>query len=422
MDLLRGLAPIAAMRKALSAVVDQALVSAGTFVLNVLLARFTTPTDYGIFVLCFSGIVLSTELQNAVITEPMMVFGSARLEGDRSRYLGAVLALQLALVALFVTTICAAAWLWARLVETGGAASTLIYASAALGGTHLRELARKSFYSSFAPGRALLNDALYSALLFTGIALVTVRGDLSTNVAFLILGAAGAAAGLTGLVAVGAARLVSQAEIRDALRLHWRYGKWMIGVSGARWSANELYYFVAAGIVGVAGSGALKAVQNVFAPISLFLSGLSNLLLPIVSGMAAPSQRRLLNRFVLAVGSILAPIALVYLAVVYLGAESTFDLLYDGAFLDYAYLLPIFGAGHVLVAAFQGPSLGLRALDRPRSVFTITAISALATVVAVIPLTSGFGLAGAAGSMLLSILVGSPLWALVYLRAARRTT
>lgn len=418
-ETLRAAFPSGRFRNIVIAVTDQGLVSSGTFLLNVLLARFTAPPDYGVFVLCFSGIVFSIQLQSALVIEPMMVFGSSQPEHSKSRYLRAALMLQLIFTGTLMATVWLACTVWWSIGGPSRALFTLAAAALGLLGIHAREFVRKAFYTSFAPDKALANDTLYLLLLLSGLTLVIWQGELTGAIAFAILAIAGMGSALVGLLRSGGPVVFKRADILEAASIHWAYGKWMIGVSGARWSANELYYFVAAALVGTAGSGALKAVQNVFAPVSMFLMGLANLLLPATARLARTPRRTSLNRFVVVIGAVLGPAVAVYLAAAYIGTEWVFGLLYGGAYIEYAYLLPIVGAGHVLVAAFQGPSLGLRALDRPKAIFAITTISAAATVVAVVPMTAAWGLAGAAGAVLLSLLISSPLWAMHYVRAAR---
>ncbi len=418
-DVARAALPAGRLRKAATAVGDQGLVSAGTFLLNISLARLTAPADYGVFVLCFSGIVFSMDLQNALVTEPMMVYGSTRPEQDRSRYLGSALALQLLFTSCCVIAVGLASAVWWGLAGPSTALFTLAATALGLLGIHAREFVRKTFFTVFLPGRALATDTLYLLLLLSGLAIVIWRGELSGVTAFAILGLAGALSAAVGLMRADVALKVSPKEIGEAARLHWGYGKWMIGVSGSRWSGNELYYFVAATFVGPAGTGALKAVQNIFAPIALVLAGLGNLLLPVTSRLVDRDSARTVNRFVIALGAVLGSGVLAYGLLVWIGADAVFQLLYGGQYATYAYLLPIVGIGHLLVGAFQGPSLALRALGQTKRVFTITTVGAAITVVAVVPLTAAFGLVGAVVSMLLSLVVGAPLWVVMYRRSMR---
>lgn len=414
--------PLGRIRSISTTVVDQGMVSAGTFVANIVLARSVLPRDYGVFVLSYSVINFCTELQNALLLEPMMVFGPAKRKEAQAGYLGAVAKLQ----AVFMMALALLVWLgclaWYLSGRAGPALGTVAMMGFGVLGIQAREFTRKAFYTALAPEAALRNDALYLVVLLAGLWVTAATGHLSGATTFAVMAVAGLLTSVIGLARAGVRWTRDPAAQRAAVLSHWAYGRWMIGVTAARWSANELYFFVAAIFVGTAGTGALKAVQNVFAPVAMFVTGLGNLFLPVASRLAQDPSITRLNRFSLAVGALLAPMVTAYVIAVMLGSEQVFGVLYKGQYEEFAYLLPLLGIGQVLVAAFQGPALGLRALDRPRAVFFITTISASVTVLAVVPLTARWGLAGAVSAMLLSLLVGSPLWAMHYLRAARERT
>ncbi len=415
----RASLPAHRLRSILLSVTDQGLVSAGSFALNVVLARHTVPVDYGVFVLASSGVNFSVELQNALLLEPMMVFGPGKAPADRRTYLDAVAVLQLG----FVIAIALVVWLaclgWVLSGHDGPAVRTVAMMGVGLLGIQAREFTRKVFFTTLAPGRALANDALYLGMLITGLAVAAGMGRLDGATAFGLLAAAGVLSSLVGLWRSGVRPGRGLVARLAAVRTHWAYGKWMIGVTAARWSGNELYFFVAAIFVGPAGTAALKAVQNVFAPVSLFLVGLGNLFLPIAARLAGDRTVTRLNRFAVGLGAVLAPAVALYVVLVTTASPQVFQLLYKGQYAEYAHLIPLLGVGQVLVAAFQGPSLGLRALDRPRAVFIITTLSAAVTVSVVFPFTATWKLVGAVVAMLSSLLVSSPLWAWYYARAAR---
>src|SRR5213078_3636379 len=73
------------------AVADQALFAGSHFILNILLARWLTPTDYGAFALAYSIFLLAVAFHGALLLEPMVIFGSGRYIKARRSYLGFVI-------------------------------------------------------------------------------------------------------------------------------------------------------------------------------------------------------------------------------------------------------------------------------------------------------------------------------------------
>ena len=79
------------------AIADQALYAGAHFLLNILLARWLVPADYGAFALAYSAFLLIAALYAAVVLEPMAVFGPGRYSAHRQGYLGILLRAHLPL-------------------------------------------------------------------------------------------------------------------------------------------------------------------------------------------------------------------------------------------------------------------------------------------------------------------------------------
>src|ERR1700685_915370 len=80
------------------AVLDQGLFASSNFLLNVLLARWLAPADYGAFALAYSIFLLLLVLHNALLTAPMLVFGSGKYRERFREYLGVLLRVHFTLM------------------------------------------------------------------------------------------------------------------------------------------------------------------------------------------------------------------------------------------------------------------------------------------------------------------------------------
>ena len=69
------------VKKGSFAILDQALFSGANFLINILLARWLPPEDYGAFAVALSIYYLLLNLHTAVSTESMMVFGAGKYRG-----------------------------------------------------------------------------------------------------------------------------------------------------------------------------------------------------------------------------------------------------------------------------------------------------------------------------------------------------
>ena len=79
-------------KNAIWAIVDQALFGLSNFVLNLLLARWLAPSDYGAFTLAFALFLLVGVLHSAIFIEPMLVFGGDRFKSEFHHYMATIIA------------------------------------------------------------------------------------------------------------------------------------------------------------------------------------------------------------------------------------------------------------------------------------------------------------------------------------------
>src|SRR3989304_11758 len=76
-------------------ILDQGLFSGSNFALNILLARWLSPEEYGAFAVSFSIMWILGGIQSSLIYEPMMVFGPIKFQGRLPNYIKQLSRLQL---------------------------------------------------------------------------------------------------------------------------------------------------------------------------------------------------------------------------------------------------------------------------------------------------------------------------------------
>ena len=415
----RDLLPPGGLQKITATIVDQGIVSLAGFLIHILLARSVSPSDYGVFVLAYSAIVLANELNHAVMLEPMMIFGPSAEVPDLEDYLRSATTMQIAFTVILMILIWSGCGVW--LMFRGASPTLLVVALMPVGlmGVQGREFARKAFFTRLDARGALRNDILYVVLVIGSLVATIGAGRLNPGNAFLIIGLAGTITAIVGVMRQGLRPQLRAASIQRVTNLSWGYGRWMIAAAGARWSTGEFYYYVVAFFTGSAGAGALRAVQNLFAPISLFLIGIGNLLLPVASGLVEKTPQRV-ARFLAVASASLGVTTIGYVVVVTLGAREIIDFAYAGKYGAYAMLVPLVGVGHILVALLQGPTNGLRALQQPKIVFGISFFSAVVSIIAVFPMTARWNIQGAVMAWILSLLLAFPFWTRTCVSAVRK--
>jgi|GEM_PF-261443 len=398
--------------------VDQLLFSGSNFLLNVLLARWLEPAQYGAFTLANAAFLLLGTLHNALFTEPMMVFGSGAYAGRFRQYLGLLIAGHLLLVVPLALLLWGAAFAFGRLYSREVQQAFWGFALASPLILWLW-LPRRACYVRLRPGRAALGGALYSVLLLGSVFLLRSAQRLSQE-------AAGIAMGLCALPTIiylvlllhprlpGQPRLDAAGVVAD----HWRYGRWALGTAALSWLPANLYYALLplwAGLEDVAG---LRVLTNLAVPVLNTISALSFLLLPMLGRHRRESPRRLLRTMKLFL-ALFAGGSTLYLGVVVLFRTQLLQLLYGGKYAALANLVPLacllpylFGFTTVMGAA-------LRAMERPDRIFWCYAGSNLAALAFGILMARAWGVRGALAGLLLSASITGILM-LLFFRAVYR--
>jgi O-antigen/teichoic acid export membrane protein len=379
------------------AIVDQGFISGSNFMVSILLARWLLPAQYGAYAIAFGVYMLLALVYQSLILEPMGVFGGSIFRTNLRGYLRSLTWIHVGLSvassgALVIT------WAVARRMGAGGAVTGALAGIAfALPGLMLFSLARRSFYVELSPAPAAAGALIYSTLVLAGLYVVYQHALLSPFSAFLLLGTGALVTGVvlmfrlrSGLSGSGPAPAVSETWSR-----HWRYGGWAFASCIAAWLPSYVYYPLLSSFRGMAESGQLKALMNLTMPFEQTKGALFMLFLPYAARVAkqhGKSGTRVLGGrlTLLSVSG-----AIVYWAIIIPLQRPVFHLLYSDRYMEVAHLLPILALGQIFWSAAYGPSIALRAMESPGSVFVAFASATAASLLVGVPATWAFGLKGA---------------------------
>ncbi len=247
-------------------VLDQGLFSLSNFAVNVALARWLSPDEYGAFTLVYAVFLIVATLHTALIADPLIIFGAAKYR-DRLREYLAVLerghwlatgagSLLLALPGLALIV------LGHRTV--GGSFLALAFSGPLI---LMQWLMRRGCYVHVGPHVAVVGGLVYMAVLAFG-SMVLIRMDwLSVPAAFLLMGAGSAvsAGWMRWRLAVGQVDRGS-----DLARLvaseHWAYGRWAVGTGLLGALMLNIYYIAMPSVHGLGSVATLRALTNLVMP------------------------------------------------------------------------------------------------------------------------------------------------------------
>lgn len=409
---------LAASSKAGLAVLGQALFAGSHFLVNVFLARWLSAEQYGAFALAFSCFLLFSMLYSACVYEPMIVFGSGSHANSFRSYLGILVRSNLVLLAAVSASMLAVSLLLGRMYS-----SSVQHAFAALAVAApfimLTWLGRGGFYARLQPGEAAVGGVFYFATMVGVLYLLRRIDQLSPGTAFLAMGLAGLVSSLYLLIRLGSQshHVSDQVTLQAVAKDHWRYGKWAVASAVVAWFPDNIYYAVLPALSGLGATAALRALINLINPVLHVLYALSAVLIPTLVRHRGRSGIVGMTRTMKALLGLLIPVSVVYLATLWGFRLALFRIFYGGNYREYSGL-PILLVGLIPIAAGAAMVLGagLRAIERPSSVFWGYVAASVSTVFLGLPLAYVWGVAGAAGGMLISSGTGAFSLAWLYHR------
>ena len=391
------------------AVIDQAAYSLGSFLLNIFLARWLSPSDYGIFALGFALLLFFQGLQNALVLEPMSIVGPSRYHARIRRYLMAQLGLHSA-VTVPVGLILVLVGVLVRLLNQGTTLSAVLITVGAVLPFHgLGWLGRRYFYILQCPVKSLWVSC--TNLIFSMGLLLTLwfLGKIGPLTGLLILGFSGVVSGSLGTMMLSNFGRASRKErdalsYREILQEHWRIGRWLVLLVPLG-LASQVVVFIPAATLGLAEAGALRALSNLVIPIQQTVVALSSLALPT---LAAAFAREGLKRFtqkgsVMTVG--LTGITLVYTIIIFWSAPLLESLLYGDKYHSFIWVVPFLAVDTTLTTWGTTKTLTLKAMERTDYAVLSGAVGSILILSLSAALTHRYGIGGLLGGMIVSRVV-----------------
>ena len=409
--------------RGLCSLADQGLSSGANFALNLMLARWLTPAEYGAFVLSFAVLLLSAGLYNALILEPMGVIGPTRYGERLPGYLGLTIWMHAGL-SLPVASALGAAALGTRLA--GSSLWLVLLALSVTGpGILLLWLMRRACYMIGKPQLAAQGSLAYAFLVGAGVFWLSRQAKPGAAEVLLLMFGAGVVVSLLLGPGLGLRRQhllwrVAKPELKVAIRQHWSYGRWALSRGVAYWMSGFLYLPAVGALAGLPAVAAYRAADNLMQPMGQTLTALALLLLPWLSRQYSLRGGRYLKAMAVNISLAASLAVALYVAGILAAGPDLLRRLYGNSFYTHSFaLVPFLGAALVFRAIGDtGLGLAARAAGRPDLDFRATVAAAVVTLSVGLLLVARYGAAGAAlGSMfsaatscLVAALVMRQLW------------
>jgi len=386
------------------ALLDQGILTGSNFIISILLARWMSAEEYGIYAVAFAVFLFLLNFHQALLLEPMLVFGSSVYRNSLRGYLKSLLWLHLWVSVLMIFGLAVSAAVMARMGQSPGLPAALVAVGFVGPAVLLFWLTKRVFYLKLSPAPSAASAVLYCAVLLGGLGVIYKYGLVSAASALLLMGVGGLVSSLVLLTYLGLRLRSTQADptLRETFNRHWRYGRWALGANAMMWIPINIFYPLLSKFSGLAQAGELKALMNFAAPMLQTCAALSSLMLPYTARMLEQRGSAGVNIALKRMTLLCVACAVPYWIVLLVFKGPAFHLLYSGRYMTITYLLPIVALVSVLGSAFFGPAIVLRSLESPASVFGAVTISSCVALLIGIPLTRALGVAGALWGMAVS--------------------
>lgn len=402
------------------AISDQALFALSNLLVNVMLARWLPPGEYGAFVTAYTLLLLLGVAHGALLIEPMMMFGASRYADVFPQYLRVLLRFHWIVSAGAAAALGLAALVF-QMLGLEPMVRALTGVACAVPFILLSWLVRRACYTVGRPGISTLGGVVYLVIMAGGAAGLYWSGRMSVILASLLMAVAALAASGVMLRTLGprpSGRPVDRASVWAA---HWDFAQWGAAAGLLLWTQGYAFYLLLPVWGGLEATATLRALMNVVMPILQSDSALVALLVP---AFARAQARGTLFTLVRWSAALFALEALTYWGVLAAFHGPIVTLLYGENYRQQSELLLILGALPLVSSLYNIFGAALRVRGQIDRVFWATLGSVLVTATVGLAAMWIAGIAGGVLGLVLASLTQMLLVARWYLKsdAARAGT
>lgn len=398
-------------REGYLAAVDQAVISLSNFLATLILARYVSPTDLGVYGVGFVALRLVRSLQEGLLVQPLNVFGASMDEAEFRRYVTSTTLFQIFLALASALVVAAGGW-FLTILGNDIAGPTLFSLWFAFLWWQLQEHLRRILYTRGFILSAVVNTTLANLLRLGIMFWWASRGQLSGigGLDAIAWGSLGAL--IPGLWSTRSYWTRNWADLRETWRRNWDFGRWMLGGVLANWVAVEFYPVLTAGLISFAAAGAYRALQNLVAPIHLLLRATDTFLTPRAAKIYALEGQHALGRTLRLIYLIAGLPIMGVLIIALLFPRPLLHFFYGDTYLAYSSSMALMALFYALWFVYWPLQTALKAarLSQPIFIANLTAIGAMFTLG--IWAIQRWGVDGTIGGQALNaFIMGAILWA-----------
>ncbi|MCC7545762.1 MAG: hypothetical protein IT506_09760 [Aquabacterium sp.] len=384
------------------ALIDQAVVSAATFVVGILLARALDPAELALYSLAITTVLCLTSVHRALVAQPLNILGAQERQGQRLRRYGNMLRLQLGMVPVMALLVIAVGWLFFPVpgLMVGAAAYAGVFA--------LQDLIRRYHYTDGQIQRAVPGDVLafggQSALLAL---LMAFAWSVSASLVFwwLMVPLVVSALWMHHSIRSSGQEAKAGLGVAEHLAEHWANARWVV-LSQLVWiGASQLIPFQLATYAQPQDVAAYHAANALMNALNVFRLTLGNYLPGRSARVFAQGGAQALRRYLRQVSLACLGLALVVFAFFELTGDFWVEWLFAGKYQEAKPVVSTMVLVHLLAMSALISAAGAQVMGTTRVMFWSNAVALVMTLTMGSWFIHVWGLWGGVGALAIGLLL-----------------
>ncbi len=399
--------------RAFWAISDQGMFALTNFATYILLARWLTPSRYGVYILTSSAFLIFGIIHTSLITDPMLVF-SAKRSDLFPDYYQVLKNLHWRLSFLFSALVLAST-LISCMLGFKDLSNSLAGLAISMPFILFLWLSRRVFYVRFSPKYAAYGGLVYAASNMVLLYVAHKLGWLNPLMAYLIVGTVSLS--VAGILNCKLRPVVyKSSDMQQILSDHWKYGRWILLSALVTWIPSNMAYFFLATFGLLDDSAAFRSLMNLLMPALNVYTAMGIAVVPYFSRFVQSGRiAELKKASIISVLWILLFAALT-IALLIPWHHLFFRLLYSGMYADLSHLAPLLSVSLIFLAFSAIFNNVFRALHATNRLFQIAVLTACANVLLSIWLIPQHHVYGAVITTILSSILETSFMIITFIR------
>lgn len=360
---------------------DQVIVSITRFLIAILIGKYGSDAELGLYSVGFGILVVIVTGQEALFTTPYTYFFSGMAAKRQKSYAASTLFGAMCYLVLLTTLlVVAAVAIWAAGIQTTFL-PVLLVLIIATPCSLLREFVRRWLYAHLRIPMATLLDGIFSVAVLAGLYVMLIQNQVTAVTAFIIISIASFLVFIVGTIQFQNEFQLTRKRVGiDAYR-NFRFGRWTAGASLLSAALMYFSHWYLAWFKGEAVAGVFAACMTIVLLANPFLLGVTAFLAPRAAREFANQGAAGVKKLIGIVLGIVVVILGIFAVVLFQVGDWLIGLLFDESYRGHQMAIGVLALAMLGLGVSYCVACGLRALVKPQYDLYASVLGLLTTVI-----------------------------------------